>query len=168
MREERQHDVDGLIIVSNTSQLQPELFNVDFNALFAQGDYFDFGVDFRTQFFYAQPFAPPRIIALDNATRSLVPRAEIASALAGASAAFRSQVTAPVLLLQADHDENSFLSTTCPVLGLARRQLHVAASRRPQTLPAPRQCAGGRAHRPLAQRRLLSPAVHPSHTPWCL
>jgi pimeloyl-ACP methyl ester carboxylesterase len=99
------HDVDGLIIVSNTSQLQPELFNVDFNAFFAQGDYFDFGVDFRTQFFYAQPFAPRRIIALDNATRSLVPRAEIASALAGASAAFRSQVTAPVLLLQADHDE---------------------------------------------------------------
>jgi pimeloyl-ACP methyl ester carboxylesterase len=98
------HDVDGLIVVSNTSQLQPALFNVDFNAFFAQGDYFDFGVDFRTTFFYAKPFAIKRIIDLDNATRALVPRAEIGSALAGASAPFRGQITAPVLLLQADHD----------------------------------------------------------------
>ncbi len=98
------HDVDGLIVVSNTSQLQPALFNVDFNAFFAQGPYFDFGVPFRTDFFYAQPFALQHIIDLDNATRALVPRAEIGSALAGASAPFRSQVTAPVLLLQADHD----------------------------------------------------------------
>lgn len=98
------HDVDGLIVVSNTSQLQPALFNVDFNAFFAQGPYFDFGVAFRTDFFYAQPFALQRLIDLDNATRALVPRAEIGSALAGASAPFRSQVTAPVLLLQADHD----------------------------------------------------------------
>jgi pimeloyl-ACP methyl ester carboxylesterase len=98
------HDVDGLIIVSNTSQLQPALFDVDFNAFFAQGDYFDFGVDFRTNFFYAKPFAIRRIIDLDNATRALVPRAEIGSALMGASAPFRAQITAPVLLLQADHD----------------------------------------------------------------
>jgi pimeloyl-ACP methyl ester carboxylesterase len=98
------HDVDGLIVVSNTSQLQPALFNVDFNAFFAQGPYFDFGVAFRTDFFYAQPFAVQHIIDLDNATRALVPRAEIGSALAGASAPFRGQVTAPVLLLQADHD----------------------------------------------------------------
>jgi pimeloyl-ACP methyl ester carboxylesterase len=98
------HDVDGLIVVSNTSQLQPALFNVDFNAFFAQGPYFDFGVPFRTDFFYAQPFALQFIIDLDNATRALVPRAEIGSALAGASAPFRGQVTAPVLLLQADHD----------------------------------------------------------------
>jgi pimeloyl-ACP methyl ester carboxylesterase len=98
------HDVDGLIVVSNTSQLQPALFNVDFGAFFAQGDYFDFGVPFRTDFFYAQPFALQFIIDLDNATRALVPRAEIGSALAGASAPFRSQVTAPVLLVQADHD----------------------------------------------------------------
>ena len=53
------HDVDGLIVCSNTSQLQPAIFQVDFNAWFAQGDYFDFGVDFRTQFFYAAPFALP-------------------------------------------------------------------------------------------------------------
>jgi pimeloyl-ACP methyl ester carboxylesterase len=99
------HDVDGLIVVSNTSQLQPALFDVDFNALLAQGPYFDFGVAFRTEFFYAQPFAVQHIIDLDNATRALVPRAEITSALAGASAPFRAQVTAPVLLLQADHDE---------------------------------------------------------------
>ncbi len=97
-------DVDGLIVCSNTSQLQPALFDVDVGAWFAQGDYFDFGVDFRTQFFYAAPFAIPFIIDLDNATRSLVPRAEIQSALANLSAPFRGQVTAPVLLLQADHD----------------------------------------------------------------
>jgi pimeloyl-ACP methyl ester carboxylesterase len=99
------HDVDGVIIVSNTSQLQPAIFQVDFNAFFAQGPYFDFGVDFRTTFFYAKPFAIRRIIDLDNATRALVPRAEIGSALMGASAPFRAQITAPVLLLQADRDE---------------------------------------------------------------
>ena len=98
------HDVDGLIVCSNTSQLQPALFQVDVGAWFAQGDYFDFGVDFRTQFFYAAPFALQFLIDLDNATRSLVPRAEIQSALANLSAPFRPQVTAPVLLLQADHD----------------------------------------------------------------
>jgi pimeloyl-ACP methyl ester carboxylesterase len=97
-------DVDGLILCSNTSELQPALFLVDVGAWFAQGDYFDFGVDFRTQFFYAAPFAIPQLIALDNATRSLVPRAEIQSALANLSAPFRAQVTAPVLLLQADGD----------------------------------------------------------------
>jgi pimeloyl-ACP methyl ester carboxylesterase len=98
------HDVDGLIVCSNTSQLQPALFDVDVGAWFAQGDYFDFGVPFRTQFFYAAPFAIPFIVNLDNATRSLVPRAEIQSALGNLSAPFRGQVTAPVLLLQADHD----------------------------------------------------------------
>ncbi len=98
------HDVDGLIVCSNTSQLQPAIFQVDVNAWFAQGDYFDFGVDFRTQFFYAAPFAIPFLINLDNATRSLVPRAEIQSALTNFAAPFRGQVTAPVLLMQADHD----------------------------------------------------------------
>jgi pimeloyl-ACP methyl ester carboxylesterase len=98
------HDVDGLIICSNTSQLQPALFQVDFTAFFAQGDYFDFGVDFRTQFFYAAQFALPFLIDLDNATRALVPRAEIQSALANVAGPFRGQVTAPVLLMQADHD----------------------------------------------------------------
>jgi len=98
------HDVDGLIVCSNTSQLQPALFDVDVGAWFAQGDYFDFGVDFRTQFFYAAQFAIPFLINLDNATRSLVPRAEIQSALGNLSAPFRGQVTSPVLLLEADHD----------------------------------------------------------------
>ena len=98
------HDVDGLIVCSNTSELQPALFEVDVGAWFAQGDYFDFGVDFRTQFFYAAPFAIQFIIDLDNATRSLVPRAEIQSALGNLSAPFRGQVVAPVLLMQADHD----------------------------------------------------------------
>jgi pimeloyl-ACP methyl ester carboxylesterase len=97
-------DIDGLIVCSNTSELQPALFEVDVGAWFAQGPYFDFGVDFRTQFFYAAPFAIPLLIDLDNATRSLVPRAEIQSALANLSAPFRGLVTAPVLLLQADHD----------------------------------------------------------------
>jgi pimeloyl-ACP methyl ester carboxylesterase len=97
-------DVDGLIVCSNTSELQPALFEVDVGAWFAQGDYFDFGVDFRTQFFYAAPFAIQFLIDLDNATRSLVPRAEIQSALGNLSAPFRGQVIAPVLLLQADHD----------------------------------------------------------------
>ncbi len=98
------HDVDGLIVVSNTSQLQPALFQVDFNAFFAQGPYFDFGVEFRTDFFYYKPFALPFIIDLDNATRALVPRAEIGSALANVAAPFRGQVSSPVLLLQAEHD----------------------------------------------------------------
>jgi pimeloyl-ACP methyl ester carboxylesterase len=98
------HDVDGLVVCFNTAQLQPALFSVDVGAWFAQGDYFDFGVDFRTTFFYAEPWAVGRIIDLDNATRSLVPRAEIASALANMAAPYRGQIEAPVLLLQADHD----------------------------------------------------------------
>jgi pimeloyl-ACP methyl ester carboxylesterase len=98
------HDVDGLIVCSNTSQLQPAIFQVDVNAWFSQGPYFDFGVDFRTQFFYAAPFALQFLIDLDNATRALVPRAEIQSALSNFAAPFRAQVTAPVLLMQADHD----------------------------------------------------------------
>ena len=89
--------------MSNTSQLQPALFQVDFNAFFSQGPYFDFGVEFRTDFFYYQPAALPFIVALDNATRALVPRAEIGSALANVAAPFRGQVSSPVLLLQADH-----------------------------------------------------------------
>jgi pimeloyl-ACP methyl ester carboxylesterase len=99
------HDVDGVVVCFNTSELQPALFEVDVNAWFAQGDYFDFGTDFRTQFFYALPFAFPWTIALDNATRSLVPRAEIMSALMNGSAPFRAQITVPVFLLQADHDD---------------------------------------------------------------
>src|SRR3954468_1682921 len=98
------HDVDGLIVVSNTSQLQPALFQVDFNAFFSQGPYFDFGVPFRTDFFYYRPAALQFIVDLDNATRALVPRAEIGSALANVAAPFRGQVSSPVLLLQADHD----------------------------------------------------------------
>jgi len=98
------HDVDGVAICFNTSQLQPALFAVDFNALLAQGPYFDFGVDFRTTFFYTFPFASQRIVDLDNATRSLVPRAEIVSALNGESAAFRAAIDVPVLLMQADGD----------------------------------------------------------------
>lgn len=98
------HDVDGVILGFHTSQLQPALFQVDVGAWFAQGDYFDFGTAFRTQFFYARPFAVQRIINLDNATRSLVPRAEIQSALANLSAPFIPQITVPVLLMQADRD----------------------------------------------------------------
>ncbi|HVV52712.1 MAG TPA: alpha/beta hydrolase [Polyangia bacterium] len=98
------HDVDGLIVMSNTSELQPALLQVDFDAFFAQGPYFDFGVEFRTDFFYYKPFALPFIIDLDNATRALVPRAEIGSALQNFAAPFRGQVSAPVLLMQADHD----------------------------------------------------------------
>ncbi|HEX3866949.1 MAG TPA: alpha/beta fold hydrolase, partial [Gemmatimonadaceae bacterium] len=94
------HDVDGLIVCSNTSELQPALFQVDVNAWFAQGPYFDFGVDFRTTFFYAAQYALRWVIDLDNATRSLVPRAEIESALANEAAPYRSQVSAPVLLMQ--------------------------------------------------------------------
>jgi pimeloyl-ACP methyl ester carboxylesterase len=98
------HDVDGVIVCFNTNQLQPALFEVDVGAWFAQGPYFDFGVDFRTTFFYAEPWAQQWVIDLDNATRSLVPRAEIQSALFGESAPFRSQIDVPVLLVQADHD----------------------------------------------------------------
>lgn len=98
------HDVDGVIVGFNSSELQPALFEVDVGAWFAQGDYFDFGVDFRTSFFYAEPFAVQWVIDLDNATRSLVPRGEIASALAGESAPFRSAIDVPVLLIQADRD----------------------------------------------------------------
>jgi pimeloyl-ACP methyl ester carboxylesterase len=98
------HDVNGVILGFHTSQLQPALFQVDVGAWFAQGDYFDFGVDFRTQFFYARPFALQATINLDNATRSLVPRAEIQSALGNLSAPFIGQITAPVLLMQADRD----------------------------------------------------------------
>lgn len=98
------HDVDGVIVAFNTSALQPALFEVDVGAWFAQGPYFDFGVDFRTRFFYAEPWATDRIIALDNATRSLVPRAEILSALNNESAASRDDIDVPVLLMQADHD----------------------------------------------------------------
>jgi pimeloyl-ACP methyl ester carboxylesterase len=98
------HDVDGVAICFNTSQLQPALFAVDIRALLAQGPYFDFGVDFRTSFFYRFPFASQRIVDLDNATRSLVPRREIVSALNGESAPFRAAIAVPVLLMQADGD----------------------------------------------------------------
>ena len=98
------HDVDGLIVCFNTAQLQPALFSVDVGAWFAQGDYFDFGVAFRADFFYTQPWAVQWVIDLDNATRSLVPRAEIASALANVAAPYRPQVAAPVLLIQAEED----------------------------------------------------------------
>jgi pimeloyl-ACP methyl ester carboxylesterase len=98
------HDVDGLIVMSNTSELQQALLEVDFNAFFSQGPYFDFGVEFRTDFFYYKPAALPFLIDLDNATRALVPRAEIGSALANLAAPFRGQVSSPVLLMQADHD----------------------------------------------------------------
>lgn len=114
------HDVDGVVIVANTNALQPELFQVDVNAWFAQGDYFDFGVDFRTQFFYAQPWAIEWVIDRDNATRSLVPRAEILSALTGQSAFARPEIDVPVLLMQADHDhlfvpqDDSALFTASP------------------------------------------------------
>jgi pimeloyl-ACP methyl ester carboxylesterase len=99
------HDVDGVVVCFNTSELQPALFEVDVNAWLAQGDYFDFGVDFRKDFFYALPFAFPWTIALDNATRSLVPRAEILSALMNGSAPFRAQIDVPVLLMQGELDE---------------------------------------------------------------
>lgn len=99
------HDVDGVVICFNTSELQPELFEVDVGAWLAQGDYFDFGVDFRTRFFYAEPWALSWIVDKDNATRSLVPRAEILSALMNGSAPFRGQIDVPVLLMQADHYE---------------------------------------------------------------
>jgi pimeloyl-ACP methyl ester carboxylesterase len=114
------HDVDGVIVCFNTNQLQPALFEVDVGAWFAQGPYFDFGVDFRTDFFYAEPWALDWIVDLDNATRSLVPRAEIMSALFGESAPFRAQIEVPVLLMQADDDhlfvpqDDSALFTASP------------------------------------------------------
>jgi alpha-beta hydrolase superfamily lysophospholipase len=114
------HDVDGVVVVANTNQLQPALFEVDVNAWFAQGDYFDFGVDFRTSFFYAQPWAVEWVIALDNATRALVPRAEILSALTGQSSFARAAIDVPVLLVQAEHDhlfvpqDDSALFTSSP------------------------------------------------------
>ena len=107
------HDVDGTIACSNTSELQPALFQVDVDAWFAQGPYFDFGVDFRTTFFYAAEYALQWVVDLDNATRSLVPRAEIESALANDAAPYRGQVSSPVLLMQAAED-----ALFCP----ARRQ----------------------------------------------
>jgi pimeloyl-ACP methyl ester carboxylesterase len=114
------HDVDGAIVCSNTSELQPALFQVDVDAWFAQGPYFDFGVDFRTTFFYAAQYALQWVIDLDNATRSLVPRAEIESALANEAAPYRSQVSSPVLLMQAAEDalfvplDDSALFTSSP------------------------------------------------------
>jgi len=114
------HDVDGVVIVANTNALQPALFQVDVGAWFAQGPYFDFGVDFRTSFFYAQPWALQWIIDQDNATRALVPRAEILSALTGQSAFARALIDVPVLLMQADHDhlfvpqDDSALFTSSP------------------------------------------------------
>ncbi len=98
------HDIDGAIICFNTNQLQPALFAVDVGAWFAQGPYFDFGVDFRTSFFYSEPWAAQWVINRDNATRALVPRAEILSALGNVAAAYRSQINVPVLLMQADAD----------------------------------------------------------------
>ena len=114
------HDVDGVVVCFNTNQLQPALFAVDVGAWLAQGPYFDFGVDFRTNFFYAEPWAVDWIIDRDNATRSLVPRAEILSALGGASAASRAAIDVPVLLMQAAGDElfvpqdDSALFTSAP------------------------------------------------------
>jgi alpha-beta hydrolase superfamily lysophospholipase len=99
------HDVDGVIVAFHSNQLQPALYAVDIGAMLAQGPYFDFGVDFRTTFFYAEPWANQRIIDLDNATRSLVPRGEILSALGNESAAYRDDIDVPVLLMQAAHDE---------------------------------------------------------------
>jgi pimeloyl-ACP methyl ester carboxylesterase len=49
------HDIDTVIVCFHTARLQPALFEVDVDAWFSQGDYFDFGVDFRTRFFYAKP-----------------------------------------------------------------------------------------------------------------
>ncbi|MGN6110452.1 MAG: alpha/beta hydrolase [Kofleriaceae bacterium] len=98
------HDIDGLIVCFNTEQLQPALFEVDVGAWLAQGPYFDFGVQFRTDFFYAKPWAQQWVIDRDNATRSRVPRAEILSALGNEAAPFRSQIDVPVLLMQAAHD----------------------------------------------------------------
>jgi alpha-beta hydrolase superfamily lysophospholipase len=119
------HDVDGVVVVANTNQLQPALFAVDVNAWFAQGDYFDFGVDFRTYFFYAPPWAVEWVIALDNATRALVPRAEILSALTGQSSFARAAIDVPVLLVQAEHDhlfvpqDDSALFTSSPDVSFA-------------------------------------------------
>lgn len=114
------HDVDGIVVAFHTNQLQPALFEVDVGAWFAQGPYFDFGTDFRTRFFYAAPWALSWVIDRDNATRSLVPRAEILSALTGQSAFARAAIGVPVLLMQADHDalfvpqDDSALFTSSP------------------------------------------------------
>lgn len=114
------HDVDGVILCFNSSEMQPALFEVDVGAWFAQGPYFDFGVDFRTSFFYAWPWALQWVIALDNATRSLVPRAEIGSALANQAAPYRGLIDVPVLLVQAAQDalfvphDDSALFTSSP------------------------------------------------------
>lgn len=132
------HDVDGVIVCFQSNQLQPELLEVDVNAWLSQGPYFDFGVPFRTDFFYARPFASRRIIDLDNATRSLVPRAEILSALGNASAPFRDDIDVPVLLMQAEHDElfvpqdDSALFTASPDVSFAllRRAGHKGFSHR--------------------------------------
>jgi pimeloyl-ACP methyl ester carboxylesterase len=119
------HDVDGVVIVSHTQQLQPALFQVDVNAWFAQGPYFDFGVDFRTSFFYAEPWAVQHVIDADNATRSLVPRAEILSALTGQSNFALAQIDVPVLLMQAEYDalfvpqNDSALFTSSPDVSFA-------------------------------------------------
>ncbi len=98
-------DVDGVVVAFQTNQLQPELLAVDVNAWLLQGPYFDFGSDFRREFFYALPWAFRWLIALDNRTRSLVPRGEIVSALNNESAPLRAAITVPVLLLQAELDE---------------------------------------------------------------
>ena len=130
------HDVDGVIVAFHTNQLQPALFEVDVNAWFAQGPYFDFGVDFRTSFFYAEPWAQQWVIDRDNATRSLVPRAEILSALTGQSNFARAQIDVPVLLMQAEHDglfvpqDDSALFTSSPDVSftLLKRAGHKAFS----------------------------------------
>ncbi len=101
------HDVDGVIVGFDTALLQPTVLPVlaaNASGWFAQGDYFDYGADFRAQFFYSEPFAVQSIIDLDNATRTLIPRAELQSALANGSGPFRSLISVPVLLLQADSD----------------------------------------------------------------
>jgi pimeloyl-ACP methyl ester carboxylesterase len=126
------HDVDGVILCFNSSEMQPALFEVDVDAWFAQGDYFDFGVDFRTSFFYAPKWSVPWIVALDNATRSLVPRAEIGSALANVAAPYRGAIDVPVLLVQAANDalfvprNDSALFTSSPhvTFELVRRAGH--------------------------------------------
>lgn len=149
------HDVDGVVVCFNTNQLQPALFAVDVGAWFAQGDYFDFGVDFRTQFFYAEPWALDWIIDRDNATRSLVPRAEIVSALTGQSAAFRSAIDVPVLLMQAadDHlfvpEDDSALFASSPDVTFQRL---ARAGHKGFSHPTSKQAAGATVRRWLTDR----------------